>query len=65
MTEITIMILLFLVLTLLMVFIVIQEREITHYRKTMITKEKIMLDMVIEQTINERQKQRQEKEEEE
>jgi hypothetical protein len=43
-----------------MVFIVIQEREITHYRKAMITQEKVIFDMVIQQTINEQQKQRQE-----
>jgi uncharacterized membrane protein (GlpM family) len=60
MTVITIMIPLFVVLTLLMVFIVIQEREITHYRKAMITQEKVIFDMVIQQTINEQQKQRQE-----
>jgi hypothetical protein len=38
-----------------MVFIVIQEREITHYHKTMMAQEKVILDMVVRQ-INERQK---------
>jgi hypothetical protein len=55
MTEITIILPLFLVLSLLMAFIVIQEREITHYRKTMMAQEKVILDMVVRQ-INERQK---------